>query len=182
MRAALERIDLFKMPRRSQAYLLLWTVGALAFVLLSIYPSHKHMVGVERELQQLNDKVEEQRVLFPIYEGLLKKIWSSRVQSRDSRTRVRLTQNQMNDISGILEDVAQRHNFEVISTTPDVKSMAKNPGYLLVAMVVRGKFLDFRQFLLELAGLPFLEHIEGIQIQEITDTKEFTLKLWLSVE
>jgi hypothetical protein len=41
--------------------------------------------------------------------------------------------------------------------------------------------MKLRRFLFELEKLPYLEHVEEIQIQEALEGKEFRLKTWLAV-
>jgi hypothetical protein len=47
--------------------------------------------------------------------------------------------------------------------------------------VLRGNFLKLRKFLLELEKLPFMEHMEELQIQEAFEGQEVRLKTWVAI-
>ena len=48
--------------------------------------------------------------------------------------------------------------------------------------VVKGKIFSFREFFIEIGKLPYLEHVEEIQIQPAEGVKEFSLKVWLALK
>jgi hypothetical protein len=52
---------------------------------------------------------------------------------------------------------------------------------MAVSLVLRGNFLRLRKFLLELEKLPFMEHMEELQIQEAFEGQEVRLKTWVAI-
>jgi hypothetical protein len=47
--------------------------------------------------------------------------------------------------------------------------------------VVRGEFADFRNLLIELGKVPYLEKIEEISVRQLPDTMELKAEIWLAV-
>jgi hypothetical protein len=50
-----------------------------------------------------------------------------------------------------------------------------------VNLILKGNFLSFRKFLINLGGIAYVDHIEEIVIQGKTDAKEYRLKLWVAI-
>jgi len=46
---------------------------------------------------------------------------------------------------------------------------------------VRGEFADFRNLLIELGKVPYLEKIEEISVRQLPDTMELKAEIWLAV-
>ena len=53
--------------------------------------------------------------------------------------------------------------------------------FISVNLVLKGNFINFRKFLINLGGIPYADHIEEIVIQGKTDAKEYRLKLWVAI-
>jgi len=54
------------------------------------------------------------------------------------------------------------------------------PGILRLMIQVIGEFQDLRELLLDLGGLPYLEHIEIIQINSFGTKNKINLTIWIS--
>ena len=65
---------------------------------------------------------------------------------------------------------------------PNVDSLIGGEGLLEMTVVMKGELFDLRNFLVLLAEVSYLEHIEQIQIRTAQDLKEIRLKLWLARE
>jgi hypothetical protein len=50
-----------------------------------------------------------------------------------------------------------------------------------VNLVLRGDFVNFRNFLIRLGGNPAVQRIEEIVVQQKPDSKEFRLKIWVAI-
>ncbi|MFC1895104.1 hypothetical protein ACFL0Q_00355 [Thermodesulfobacteriota bacterium] len=83
----------------------------------------------------------------------------------------------MEHVPRAVEDIARRHNLELRSLKPDVKALEENR--LQVNLVVRGDFFGFRDFLVDLGGLPYLDRIREMQLGQAGDARELQLKVAL---
>ena len=70
----------------------------------------------------------------------------------------------------------------MVEISPDVDSTLDGSGFLKISVVLRGDFIKFRDVLMELGKLPYLELIERIKIESVEDAKEISLKIWLAKE
>jgi len=170
-----------KLPSKSITYLLICGGMVLAFILLAIYPYHKALGSMDMEIQKINAKIGEQKILYPVFQELLKR---SRIKEPESLTlpaKEILARTDTDRILSIFQEVAERSNLKVISVQPDVEALINNSEHLMVDVAMTGAFFDFRNFFLQLGELPYLKHIERFQIKTEVDVREINLRIWLSL-
>ncbi|MDD5434238.1 MAG: hypothetical protein PH343_02290, partial [Nitrospira sp.] len=78
-------------------------------------------------------------------------------------------------------DIARKTGMDVVSVVPNINSLAGNIKFLSVNVIVRGNYFNFHKFLNIAGEVPYLEHIEEIEIQQTPEGREYRMKLWLSV-
>jgi Tfp pilus assembly protein PilO len=175
-----------KIPKNplSQSLLILviCMVGVLAFLLLIILPSQKTSAQLDREIDELNVRIEEQRILTPVFHSLLKRAKTAPPSALPSPEKTKLTHGDMNSISKEFQDIAMRHNLKLEEVKTDVSSMMEDTGYLMMRIRLTGDFYKFRDFLVDLGSIPSLEHIEEINIRPVKTARELQIKLWLGQE
>jgi hypothetical protein len=49
----------------------------------------------------------------------------------------------------------------------------------MMRLRLSGNFYKFRDFLVDLGSIPYLEHIEEINIRPVKTARELEIKLWL---
>jgi hypothetical protein len=170
-----------KIPAQSAYYLLVCGTGILLFILIGLYPMQASLSRMDEDMAGTKARIEEQKVLFPLYKELLGKVPKKSLEMPLRSNKAGLAIDQIDGISIQFKKMAQECELEATSVTPDVKSLANNSKSMSVNSILRGDFLKLRRFLLELEKLPYLEQIEEIQIRETTGGKEFTLKTWLAL-
>jgi hypothetical protein len=172
-----------KIPAQSVYYFLLCSTGILLFVFLGLYPVQSSLNQQDQDMVKMKARIEEQKVLFPLFQELL---LLGKGQKKDSNllpapSKAGLSMDQLGNISILFKNMAREGSLQAVSVTPDVKSLTSDSKRISVLLVVKGDFLKLRTFLFELEKLPYMEHIEEIQIEETGGGKEFRLKTWLAV-
>jgi hypothetical protein len=160
----------------------LCVVGVLTFLLLIILPSRKTSAELDREINELNVRIEEQRILTPVFHSLLKRKKTAPPSVLPSPEKAELTHGDISSISKIFQDIAVRHNLKLEEVETDVSSMMKESGYLMMQLRLSGNFYKFRDFLVDLGSVPSLEHIEEINIRPLKTARELRIKLWMGQE
>jgi Tfp pilus assembly protein PilO len=155
-------------------------VGILAFWMLIISPSQKTVDELDREIDSLNSRIEEQRILTPVFHNLLDRAKMKGISELPSPEKSKLSYGDMNAISKVFQDIAGRHNLKLDEITTDVNSLMQESGYLVMRLHLSGDFFDIRKFLVDLGSIPSLEHIEEINIRSGKASKELNLKIWLA--
>ena len=167
---------------QSLLILIVCVVGILAFLLLIILPSERASTELDQEISKLNARIEEQRILTPVFHSLLKRSKMAPPSNLPVPERTKLTYGSINTISTVFQDIAARHNLKLEDIKTDVSSMVQDTGYLSMQLRLKGDFYKFRDFLVDLGSIPSLEHIEEINIRALKSTREFDLKLWMAQE
>lgn len=167
---------------QSLIILVICAVGILTFFLLIILPSQKTSAELDQELERLNTRIEEQRILTPVFHSLLNRVKMEGPSDLPSPEKSKLTHGDMNAISTVFQDIAGRHNLKLEEIKTDVNSLIQESGYLSMWLRLSGEFFKFREFLIDLGSIPSLEHIEEINIVPTQTSKELRLKIWLAQE
>ncbi len=157
-------------------------VGILAFFLLIILPSERAAGELDQEIKELNARIEEQRILTPVFHSLLKRSKVLPPSDLPVPERTKLTHGDINTISSVFQEMAARHNLKLEDVKTDVSSMVEDAGYLSMQLRLNGNFYKFREFLVDLGSIPSLEHIEEISIRPQKASRELEIKLWLAQE
>jgi hypothetical protein len=84
-------------------------------------------------------------------------------------------------VPSIIREQAQKAHIDMVAASPDLNALGGEQKLLLVNATLKGDFLNFRKFLIGLGGVPCLEGIEEIRIQQNEDSMEFRMKLWLAI-
>ena len=161
---------------------LVCAVGVLAFFLLIILPSQKTSAELDQEIAQLNARIEEQRILTPVFHSLLKRAKKEGPSELPQPKKTKLTHGDTIEISKRFQNIAGKHNLKLEEITTDVRSMVQESGYLLMRLRLSGDFFNIRKFLIDLGSIPSLEHVEEINIRSAKTSKELRLKIWLAQE
>ena len=157
-------------------------VGILAFLLLILLPAEKTSAELDQEIDKLNVRIEEQRILTPVFHSLLKRAKTAPPSALPSPEKTKLTHEDMNTLSKVFQDIAARHNLKLEEVKTDVNSMMQDSGYLMMRLRLSGNFYKFRELLVDLESVPSLEHIEEINIRPVKTAREVEIKLWLGQE
>ena len=168
------------LPTQSLVYFLICGVGILVFIFLIIIPTQKASSELDREIEKLGDRIEEQRLLKPVFDSLLKRAKEKNPTQLPATKKVKLARGDISKISMKLQEIARDHNLKLRDIRTDVNALMSNKGYLMMRIDLTGDFMQFRDFLVELGTIPSLEKIEEIQIRAIEATREYKLKIWMA--
>ena len=147
-------------------------IGLVAFWVLIILPS--------QEIDKLNGRIEEQRILTPVFHSLLERTKMKGSSELPAPAKSKLTYGDMNAISKEFQDIAKQNNLKLDEIKTDVNSLMQESGYLIMQLHLSGDFFNFRKFLVDIGSIPSLEHIEEVKIQPDKASAELSLKIWLA--
>jgi len=168
------------LPTQSLVYFLICGAGILVFVLLIIIPTQKTSAELDRDIERLNARIDEQRILKPVFDNLLKQIKKKKPTGLPVTKKVKMARGDINKISEHLLEIARRCDLEIRDIQTDVNALDTNAEYLLIRIHARGDFKKFRDFLVALGNIPSFEQIEEIDIRAIENSRELKLEVWLA--
>jgi hypothetical protein len=171
------------LPTQSLVFLALGAAAILAFIFLIILPEQRLAAELDREIAGLTARIEEQRVLAPIFTTLFAKSKTPAASGLPAPTRAKLARAEIGGALKHLQELAAAHKMTVRELTPDVNTLTDASAHFLVQLLANGQFMDLRGFLIDIGALPYFESIEEIEIKEVEgNTKEIGLKISLTRE
>ena len=154
--------------------------GIIVFIFLIIIPSRNISAELDQDIAKINDSIEKQRILRPVFNSLLKRAKEKTSTGLPATKKIKLERGDINKISELLQLIARRNEFEVRDIKTDVHKMVNNSGYMLLNLHITGDFMNFREFIVDLGTIPSLEQIEELSIRAIEANREYKLKIWMA--
>lgn len=168
-------------PKRSIVILLACISCVLLIVVAGIVPQQMDVARLDNRIANIQYQIEEQKRLQPYYELLHAGPQSGRSKVLPFPARSPLSRTKIDTVPSIIREQAQKAHIDMIAASPDLNTLGGEQKLLLVNATLKGDFLNFRKFLIGLGGVPCLEGIEEIRIQQNEDSMEFRMKLWLAI-
>lgn len=170
------------MPVQSILLFLLCAAGVLLFFLLVILPAQKLSAEYEQDILALRTRIEEQKILLPVFKNLFEKSKASAPARLPSPAKQKLTRGEVGNAPKIVRKVAEGQGLIVKEISLDVNSVADASGRVVVNFSAFGQFLDFRRLLMGLAALPYLESLDDIEVSAVEGGEEIAMKIFLARE
>ena len=168
------------LPTQSLIYILICGAGVVVFILFIIIPSQNTSAELDQEIEKLNDRIEQQRILRPVFDSLLERAQKEQSTDLPATKIVKLDRGDIDRVSELLQDMAWRHDLKIQDIRIDANEILNNTGYLLMRIHATGDFMKFREFLMDLGSFPSLKQIEEIKIRAIEGNREYKLKIWMA--
>lgn len=168
-------------PRRNIIFFSLCAAGILIFIFLVIFPYHRALGKSDRKIAELRQRIDDQRNFSGLYQFLTKNSRQKDGLIFPVPAKTHLFRKDVDKVPATIRALAGKSRMSVESIVPDVKALAPDSKRLSVSIAVKGRLSGFRLFLAGLGEIPYLEHIEEIQVRRIPDSKEFRVKMWLAL-
>jgi len=166
----------FNISIQSPFFRVLFFVIILLLVSIGIAIQYLSLNKLDQKIMNVQTRVAEQKDLQSIYQ-ILKNRGQKKITALPFHPRGSIARSQMESLPGTFKDIARKAHMDILYASPDMNSIGPNSKYLLVGLGLRGDFFSFRNFLITLGDLSYLDCIEEIQIQENADIMEFRLKV-----
>lgn len=167
------------LPTQSLINILLCGAAVTLFVFLIIIPNQNLADELDQEIDKLNDRIEQQRILRPVFNSLLQRAKTDLATDLPAVKTKKLARGEFNTISKVLQDMAGRYGLQIEDIRTDANEIMNDTGYMLIRVHLTGEFMKFREFLMDMGTIASLEQIEEIIIRAIEGNREYKLKIWL---
>lgn len=171
-----------KLPTRNIMVIFLFGGGVLFFILLSIFPNYLAYSNIIHEIKTLQNQIEEQKLLSPIFSDLSEKTKFKDPKNLPFPQKDKLSKNETGNISAIIQDIIRQNDYTLISILTDMDGLIEESGTLKVSIEMTGDFMNLRNLILQLGTLPYLDHIEYVRIDSHNNKQLFLLKVWIAQE
>ena len=168
-------------PRRTLIIHLSWLGALLLFMLAVLLPMGGTVIGLDRKILDIQYQVDEQKNLQPLYQALKTRSQNKPVSVLPSPENAKLSKDLVSIAPSTLRRIADNASLKTQSVAPDVASLANQSKSLIMNMVVRGDFMNFRKFLIGIGELPYLERYEEIEIRKDPAFMEYKIRIRLAL-
>jgi len=176
------KVTLKAIPTQTLSYLVILGGGVVLFVLLAILPAHRDSAALDFQIENIQTKIEEQKILSPVFESLLKKAQLKPPEGLVITPKGKLKSGDSAKAGDDIKALAAESRLTLVEFKPAVETLINRSGFLMVDLELRGEFIHLHPFLLDMVQLPYLEQIEQITIRSARDTREIKIRIWLASE
>lgn len=169
--------------RRALAYILFSVVVLAAIFMGGVLPVRKDIKAAENRALILEDRLREQKALYPLYEGLqLEGDPLEHLRATASLERKGKMPFAVENASLILTSMAESGNLQGAVFIPDPGSLARDSRLLLINGNVGGGYRDFGVFLTGLALTPGFHSVELLEVRSAGEHLRYRLKIWVEID
>lgn len=166
-----------KLHTRSIVFIIICFAGLLGIGFFGILPNNHSVKQLNQEIEALNEKIARQKVLTPIFKKLITQLQAKDENRLPMPEKVKISQAGVDEISKLLKGLADENQLKLEGIASDVDVFSDEASDIKIDLNLSGDFFSFRQMLLDLEALPYLENIEEFSVSTSRNTKLFSLKL-----
>lgn len=167
---------------KSFIYIVIYGAVILGIILLGMLPLYLKTVNRVQENDKLKAQIKEQKELAPVYATVLNAGKEKTLLVLSHPEKKALARSEPGKFQSDFQMIAQKSGIKVVSLTPDVNTSAAPSTSFLHHAVLNGEWNDLRKLLIELGGLPYLDKIEEVVMQQGTGFMEFRMKIWIALK
>ncbi len=159
--------------------LLLFILAIISFIII---PDYFNLKNFDQDIQKLTQTQEIQQKFRPLYNKISLKADMEKLSGLQVPQNGWFNRSEIGNISEIFKDLAEKNGLECLQSGPEVDSLYGESKTMLINIVLEGKFKKFRNFLLDMTNLNYLDSIEEIKIISKQTGKKYFLKIWISIK
>ena len=168
--------------KESALYGIILTGIILIFIIIIILPYNHSVSKMDDEIKTIKNQLAAQELQAPLYTSLKMQLEKNKIEGLNLSDDEKLNRNHIFQISSILKGLAEKNNLVYTKSDPDINSMENNNGFLSVDLIIEGALNDFRNFIVSLNEIPYLQDIEHLTISAVNKNRIFKLQIWLAIE
>jgi hypothetical protein len=167
-------------PTQALMKLVIFGGGIVLFVLLAILPARKESAALDFQIENLENRIEEQRILTPIYESLLKKTQREPAEDIKAIEKKSINRGETEQVVDWFTEMAKASRLKLVNFSPSIETILGNSDHLEIDMTLQGEFINMHPFLLEVCEMPYLKQLKSFQIESDKDIRQIQLRVWLA--
>jgi hypothetical protein len=157
-------------------------IGVLVlFLSFGLVPMQKSLDDMDLKIAELKERIEIEKKLMPLYVNLEEKIKMELPELYPVPEKKTLPRYQIEEVLPTFARIAEESDMAIVFIDPDIIGLENKPGLLEIDVVIQGDFFNFRNFLIEIAGIPYLEEIGEIKVERVASSLKFGMKILLAV-
>ena len=160
----------------------IFVVVLLALGLFGVLPSYRDTDKTRASIEELQADLQQQKTLLPIHLSLQLRKKKSLPEGISVNELQPLKIEDLAELPDVFETLARESKVELVSATPQVRSLQDGREMLRIDTRMRGEFLAFNILLNRLNEMQFVESIESLTIDVTNLGHEMNLSVWLAIQ
>jgi hypothetical protein len=177
-----EKKEMDRVPPLTLAILVSTVAIVAVFALFGLYPQYKGLKTLRAEREAAAWSLEEQKQLFPVHAVAVKAAEKEFRPGLEFPEREKLQRSRIAELPLLMERQAVIANLVYVGNSLDISTAGKDSGYLAMEMTLDGNLFDFRDFLVSMVGLPFVDRIGKISLTAGEKMHRFMVRVWIAIE
>jgi hypothetical protein len=182
MDTAADRKELDKVPPRTLLLIVGTTVVTAVFLLLLLYPQYRSMEALRVEKKKIAWSLEEQKQLFPIQALAITASQGDFEPGLTCPEREKFPRGKIQELSALMERTALAAGLVYTGNSLDINSVNMGSGLLAMDLTLDGTLFDFREFLVEVVAIPYVDSIGKITLGSGEGALRISLRIWIAIE
>jgi hypothetical protein len=161
--------------------ILLGLAVLVVFFSVWVVPLQKSISSMDVKIAELKKQLEIEKRLMPLYIKLKSKSTVDLPNLYFVPEKKELPRYQIEEVLPTFARIAEETDMAIVSIDPDIIGLGNKPGLMEIDVVIQGDFINFRNFLIEIARIPYLEQIGEIKVERVVSSLKFGMKILLAV-
>ncbi|GEM_PF-6945942 len=169
--------------------ILLTVVFCLAILLtisyIAIYQPQKTQAELNQQISQTRFMLSKYQQYQSVYKSLQVKLKQFKINEQlyeiPAMRDVSLTQNNLGEISNVISGIADKAGLDIVSIDPDAQTLSTYESRIKINATFKGKLSNFRELVLNLGSLGYVDQITRINAQDIVQNRKYELRLWMNL-
>jgi len=154
----------------------------VALVLFGVLPAYWDIDKARASIEELQADLQQQKTLLPIYLSLQQGKKKSLPEGISVNELQPLKIEDLAELPDVFETLARESEVELVSATPQVRSLQDDREMLRIDARMRGEFLTFKSLLHRLNNMQFVDSFESLTIDVTNLGQEMSLSVWLAIQ
>jgi hypothetical protein len=176
-----ENSFLNKIPMQSITYLGVGLLGILILVLGGILPANRAAQRLDDRVTVIKKQIEEKKILIPLQASLQEQTGKKPEEALPLPPKGKISPSMLNTLPRHFKMAATRGGVTLLSFVPNLNAVTGSSSTIIVDVGVRGTIESFRKFLLQIGEMPYVHHIEEMEVKVRPDSRDFKVKIRIAV-
>ena len=154
----------------------------LVLVLTGVLPAARGIEAAHASIGKLQVNLQEQKTLLPVYASLQQRMSMALPEGISANELQPFNIEDLDELPDAFETLARESGVELVSATPQVRSLQDGREMLRIDAHLRGEFLAFNVLLNRLNDMRFVDSIESLSIDVTNLGQEMNLSVWLAMQ
>ncbi|WP_457570747.1 hypothetical protein [Desulfovulcanus sp.] len=166
---------------RALIFVLSYISLLLIFIFAFIYPTYKENIHLDQKISYLEKKLKQQRNIYPLYIRLKKELDQQKKLDIHRKIKKSVFGRDIKDLKNEIQNIANQSEMFFVSAIPDPKTLSQKSKNILVTINIKGEFRKFKNFILNLLSLSYLDRIQELDIQQDIGINDYKIKVWINI-